>query len=77
MTRFRAPGKAAVHTHGRIGLHLIFGLPDACVVGVVHVFVVVQVAGVSLETVPGWMFTLTRGQCRSKSHPFAPRETVW
>lgn len=73
MTRLRAPGKAAVHPHGRLGLHLLFGLPDACVVDVVHVFVVVQVAAVSLDAVPGRMFTLRR----SKSRPFAPRDAVW
>lgn len=59
MIRLHTPGKAAVHTHGCLSLHLLFGLPPTCVVDVVHVFVVVQVTGLSLGAMSCWMFALT------------------
>lgn len=56
--------EATVQTHLR--LHRL------SVVDVVNMFVVVQVAGLTLDSVPGWMFTLARGHGPSK-----PGEPFW
>ena len=77
MTLLRSPGEGAVHTHGSLSLHLLFGLPSSPrVMDVGHVLVVVEVAGVSLRPVPGGMLALARSQRHSVAGRFARREAV-
>lgn len=63
--------EAAVQTQRRLGLRQL------SVVDVVSMSVVVQVAGITLDSVPGWIFALTGGHRRPKPAPLGAREPLW
>lgn len=58
--RAHAVGRTArLYAHRSLRFHLLPGLPTACVVDVMHMFVLVVVARFSLQArMPGWMFAL-------------------
>lgn len=63
--------EATVQTHRGLRLRQL------SVVGVVSMSVVVLVAGLTLDSVPGWIFALTGGHGWPKPTPLGAREPLW
>lgn len=73
----RPPVEVTIDPHGCVSLHLLFGLPSGRVVDVVHVFVVVLVAGsFPLGPQPSWVFARACGRWHPRSGHLATREAV-